>query len=330
MMTLPTKKWPLGAITIVCMSLLACVTLSEKAQAADISADEQTTKTVVSSVGRQLESAESLNVKSSNHLSTTRFSATTLSPTVSSTAMQATRQRIEALHNSTKQLTPTVKLSRSQHLELLKKQTVDQRIDQRVSGLNAASTQGGGDGNASLIYIQPGLRDFSIYEAYSHLYDDFDEDGFYQTFTVTFDADVYGFSVGEPADVYGELYLSRNGGPWEHFYSTDIFTIYGEAEDDSFEVLTTLAQGYKTDYYDVLIDLYEVGYEDIVATISSEDVDSLYALPLESSDRDAVYIEEEIIETEVIVSGGSTSGVMLILGLALLFMRRNYEQESVN
>ncbi|WP_228768456.1 choice-of-anchor H family protein [Shewanella sp. TC10] len=165
-----------------------------------------------------------------------------------------------------------------------------------------------------------GYRDFDIYEAYSRLFDDFDEDGFYQTFSVTFDADVYGFTQGEPANVYAELYLSRNGGPWEHYYSTEVFTIYGDATDDDYELLTTLAQGYKTDYYDVLIDLYELGYEDIVATLSADESDGLYALPLESSDRDEVYEDEyvEVIESEVIVSGGSVSWFMLLLPLLLM------------
>ncbi|MCL1068506.1 choice-of-anchor H family protein [Shewanella olleyana] len=168
-----------------------------------------------------------------------------------------------------------------------------------------------------------GYRDFEIYQAYSRLFDDFDEDGFYQTFSVTFDADVYGFTQGEPANVYAELYLSRNGGPWEHYYSTEVFTIYGDATDDDYEVLTTLAQGYKTDYYDVLIDLYELDYEDIVATLSADESDGLYALPLESSDRDEVYEQEyvEVIESEVIVSGGSVSLMALLMLLIVRLYR---------
>ncbi len=171
-----------------------------------------------------------------------------------------------------------------------------------------------------------GYRDFDIYDAYSRIFDDFDEDGFYQTFSVTFDADVYGFTQGEPANVYAELYLSRNGGPWEHYYSTEVFTIYGDATDDDYEVLTTLAQGYKTDYYDVLIDLYELGYEDIVATLSANESDGLYALPLESSDRDEVYEQEyvEVIESEVIVSGGSLS----LTALLMLLMMRLYRLKA--
>jgi hypothetical protein len=111
------------------------------------------------------------------------------------------------------------------------------------------------------------------------------------------------------------MYLSRNGGPWEHYYTTDVFTIYGDSPDDDFEVLTTLARGYKTDYYDVLIDLYEYGYNDVVATISGDDSDGLYALPLESSDRDEGY--------EVIHAGAFGGLSLSLLGL-VAFIRRSY------
>ncbi|UJF21342.1 choice-of-anchor H family protein [Shewanella sp. OMA3-2] len=166
-----------------------------------------------------------------------------------------------------------------------------------------------------------GYRDFTVYQAHSRLFDDIDQDGFYQTFSVTFDADVYGYTVNEPANVYAEMYLSRNGGPWEHYYTTDVFTIYGESDDDDFEVLTTLRQGYKTDYYDVLIDLYEYGYNDVVATLSADESDGLYALPLESSDRDIIY-QDVIVEEVVIVEGGSLSWTVLLLLFAGLFSRK--------
>ncbi|MEZ9199027.1 choice-of-anchor H family protein [Shewanella sp. 10N.286.54.B9] len=168
------------------------------------------------------------------------------------------------------------------------------------------------------LYANSVYRDFYIYDAYSRLFVDNDFDGFYQTFSVTFDADVSGSYVNETANVFAELYLSRNGGPWEHYYTTDIFTIFGDATDDDYEVLTTLESGYTTDHYDVLIDLYEVGYGDIVATVSSNDFDSLYALPLESRYWDEEYIE---IETE---HGGTMSQwgilVLLILGLTRRYL----------
>ena len=75
----------------------------------------------------------------------------------------------------------------------------------------------------------------------------------------------------------------------------------------------------------MLIDLYEVGYGDIVTTVSSNDFDSLYALPLESSDRDDVYIDDDDIEDHY--HGGSLSAAWLLL-LSLLLIRKVTQQSK--
>ncbi|PKH98288.1 hypothetical protein CXF78_19470 [Shewanella sp. 11B5] len=162
--------------------------------------------------------------------------------------------------------------------------------------------------------------DFSFYGADSSLFDDYDYDGFYQTFSVTFDADITSSAGDIQADVFAELYLSQDGGPWVHYYSTDVFTLHADSSNDDYEVLTTLASGYQADHYDVLIDLYELGYADPVATISSDESNALYALPLESSDRDAVYVEEIYIETEH--SGGALSWLSIGLLAGVIGFRR--------
>ena len=159
---------------------------------------------------------------------------------------------------------------------------------------------------------------FVIYEGYSQLIEDFDSDGYYQTFSVTFDADFITYNPYDEAVVYAELYLSENGGPWQHYYTTDSFVIYGESSDDTFEVYSTLAQGFNPNHYDVLIDLYEVGYPNIIASYSSDDSNSLYALPLESSDYDVEYIE---YYEETHIYGGS-AGVVSLLVLLTLMLRR--------
>jgi len=160
---------------------------------------------------------------------------------------------------------------------------------------------------------------FNIFEAYAQLIEDYDGDGYYQTFSVTFDADVYTFDLIDRADVYAELYLSRDGGEWVHYYTSDIFAIYGESEDDDYEVYTTLNQGYIPANYDVLIDLYEVGYFDIVATYSSYDTNELYALPLESSDYDPDYIEVSSVSHG---HGGGSGSWTLLLGLFSIILVR--------
>lgn len=164
-----------------------------------------------------------------------------------------------------------------------------------------------------------GYVEFDIYHATSSLLTDLDHDGFYQTFSVSFDADVYGPYAGQRAQVFADLYLSRNGGPWELFYTTDSFIIEDDSSDDEFEVLTTLGSGYATAYYDVLIDLYEVGYSGIVATISSDDVDSLYALPLESADRDEIVVQS--YSSSVYLEAGSASLITILILLTIVIYR---------
>ncbi|MGL4219028.1 MAG: choice-of-anchor H family protein [Shewanella sp.] len=168
-------------------------------------------------------------------------------------------------------------------------------------------------------YRAPIYHSFAIYDASSRLFEDFDYDGFYRTFSVTFDVDVFGAYLNERADLFAELYLSRNGGPWVHYYTTDVFTIYGDSTQDDYEVLTTLYTGYQTDHYDVLIDVYEVGYSGIVASISADNTDGLYALPLESRDRDS---SSEVI----IVDEGGAVSLFALLGLGLFAALRKREK----
>jgi hypothetical protein len=143
--------------------------------------------------------------------------------------------------------------------------------------------------------------EFSIYDAVTYLDDDYDGDGYYQTFSVVFDADVYNPNGEQNSIIYAELFISTDGENWTHYYTTDDFLITGDGNEDEFEVITTLSEGYRANEYDILIDVYEVGYSDIVASYSSYHNNSLYALPLESADYDQVYVEE------VIVHGGSNS-----------------------
>ncbi|MEM0911875.1 MAG: choice-of-anchor H family protein [Pseudomonadota bacterium] len=120
-------------------------------------------------------------------------------------------------------------------------------------------------------------HDFTIYDAKTYLNRDVDGDGFYSEFEVVFDAD----TSYDAADVYGVLYISRNGGPWEFYYETDVFRINGNDSDDEYSVRTTLNFNFPSGQYSVLIDLYEYGYSGVAATISSSEDGDLYSLPLE-------------------------------------------------
>lgn len=154
---------------------------------------------------------------------------------------------------------------------------------------------------------------FNIYDAFSELIYDIDGDGYFREFSVIFDPDIITSDGSQAhATVYAELYLSYQGGPWQHYFSTEDFNIYGVNTDDEYEVTSTLHQGYASGEYDVLIDLYEAGYADIVATISADDINSLYALPLESSEYDQNH------QVQIIESSGSGGSFGILSGLFLL------------
>ena len=198
-----------------------------------------------------------------------------------------------------------------------KRQTREQVIAEKQTTLSKAITS---NKNIVKSFVSINSRfytpEFSVYSANSFLEDDIDGDGYYQTFGVTFDVDVYNPNGNEQSVIYAELYLSTDGVNWEHYYTTDDFLISGNNTDDTFEVITTLAEGYNSNSYSILIDIYEVGFSGIVTTYSSDDDNNLYALPLESAEYDQLYIEE------IVVHGGSTSIVFLLLTFMVILKRR--------
>jgi len=169
--------------------------------------------------------------------------------------------------------------------------------------------------------------DFTIYGATSILEEDYDSDGFYQTFSVIFDADIYSYTLNQLGEVYALLYISKNGGPWTHYYTTDSFLIEGDTELDEYEVMTTFISGYSTDHYDILIDLYQVGNPDVVASYSADDSNALYALSLESADYDEPYVE--VIDViEISHYGGSFPLIIILFMLSIYVIRTKHNTSN--
>ncbi len=123
---------------------------------------------------------------------------------------------------------------------------------------------------------------FNLFDAQVYLEVDDDFDGFYHNFSLTFDADV---SYGT-APVYAELYLSYEGGPWNHYFTTEVFQINSNSPYDNYEVVTELTDGYPPGHYDLLIDLYDARWDELVSSYSALDDGNLLAIPLEDSSYD--------------------------------------------
>ena len=127
------------------------------------------------------------------------------------------------------------------------------------------------------------FADFSIHEVRSSLIRDRDGDGHASEFRIRFDVD----TVFAEAEVHAALYLRRFGErDWTLYHETDDFDIHGSSDSDDFFVTTTLDDGFPTGFYDVLIDVYEVGFDGIAATVGPFETGALADLPLEEAGLD--------------------------------------------
>ena len=151
---------------------------------------------------------------------------------------------------------------------------------------------------------------FEIYSADVTLTSDLDGDGYHHALNVYFDVDV----SYDGANVYAKLYLSREGGPWYQYFTTELFHIHGDDIADAYEVETELLDGYEPGYYAVLVEIYSLDHAPMVA---SEVLDYHYLgreLPLEDYARDEPYVYYDSYSVSV---GGSDAGSLLLMLLLL-------------
>lgn len=172
--------------------------------------------------------------------------------------------------------------------------------------------------------------EISIFNASTELVSDFDYDGFHHRFSVSIDAD----TIHETSYVYAKLYLSFEGGPWNHYATSNNYHIYSDSAHDAFVIETELADGFSTGYYDVRIELYDADFGDWLLSYGPYDDSSLSNLPLEDryyDDNYDDYVDDFYIETGVAVRAGSMGWwTLMIPGLLVmrrLFCRRKFSQK---
>ena len=177
------------------------------------------------------------------------------------------------------------------------------RPSSKMSGVSAVISQNIND-------------DFWFYDAWVSLSYDEDRDGYYTDIQLTFDADTY-YSM---ASVFAVVYLSYQGGAWNEIAYTEDFTIYGELASDEYTIQTTLASGYPTGDYDILIELYDAYTGYLVADMGPEYAQLSY-LPLEDMDRDTPY---QAAPAPVVVThgGGGAMGWLLLILLPLAMAKK--------
>ena len=165
------------------------------------------------------------------------------------------------------------------------------------------------------------VAEFEIFDAWVELSGDIDHDGFFHRIKTTFDAD-----VNTPAEtVYAKLYLSYEGGPWQQYADSDLYGIFYDSVDDSYEVVGELIEGYPPGYYEVLIELHSFYHPGVVASRMVSFDEEGYSITLEDLSFDEVYVQEEVYyEPDYIVSSGSFSWAGILMLSFLLIIKLKY------
>ena len=157
--------------------------------------------------------------------------------------------------------------------------------------------------------------DFSIFNASITLLDDLDNDGFYQSFSLQFDADVTSGS----ALIYAEIWIKDSTGIWEHDFTTEDFVIDGNSTLDTYILETVLESGYSAGYYDYSIEIFDAQSGELLTT-SENLAHELYNVPLEDATSDLKFDHSGITDMEPISTISQGSGGAGSMGLLLLFI----------
>ncbi|PIE41444.1 MAG: hypothetical protein CSA49_03390 [Gammaproteobacteria bacterium] len=119
---------------------------------------------------------------------------------------------------------------------------------------------------------------------------DNDDDGYYQHFRFSFDADT---SYAAKA-LFAEIYLSDGYNEWLVF-TTETFWIHGNSGADVYEIATSLNEGYPAQSYDLTLRLYDADNHAVLAEQTWFEDPHLRALPLEDATQDSVFNNNAMI-----------------------------------
>lgn len=157
---------------------------------------------------------------------------------------------------------------------------------------------------------------FEIFDSWVELSGDLDDDGYYHQIRIMFDADVN----TAVETVYVKLYLSREGGDWYQYATSDLFEIYSDSVDDTYEVVTELLDGYQPGFYEVMIELHSLYHPGVVASRILNSFNTGVDIALEDLSYDESYRVVLIDDGYADGHSGSfsLSGLMM---LALLLIR---------
>jgi hypothetical protein len=182
----------------------------------------------------------------------------------------------------------------------------------------ATSANNKKDAQAKILTIRPEAKAFNqafwIFDAWVEFYSDNDRDGYFNHFSVEFDADTQ-FSS---AEVYARLYLGKDE-VFKEYHTTSNFNIFSDNSNDSFVVESELLNGFSSAEYEVIIELYDAHSDELVSVFDGNDDADLYLLSLESK-------EYESVQVVVIREHGGSVSLFGVLLLPVLLMARHFRK----
>ncbi|QCZ92659.1 choice-of-anchor H family protein [Salinimonas iocasae] len=127
-------------------------------------------------------------------------------------------------------------------------------------------------------------QDFWIYDCWLTLLTDEDYDGYFASFSLSFDADTF----YQAHELYAVIYLG-DAVEYKSVYVTSVFTVYGEDSDDYVTLDIELVSGYAPYDYDIRIELFDAHNDYRVAVYDAFNDADLSLVSLESRSNDQPY-----------------------------------------
>lgn len=161
----------------------------------------------------------------------------------------------------------------------------------------------------------------SLYEMSFELSDDRDQDGYYTTLRLAFDAD----APGSQRWIYARISLIDGYGQWIEIHTTQPFAVTDYSSADRYATTIAMDYGINPEPYQLAVELYSA--ENHALLLSSNSPLST-PLKMESVDLDDAYgvtVEEEYYYAAG--TGGGT-GLLLLSALGILLLIRRYNKSE--
>lgn len=209
------------------------------------------------------------------------------------------------------------RLSRSVDHGKLEPEQLEQQLANTEFNVQAPlSTESRTSTRALPLATQSGLYWLYVYDTEVGV--DYDRDGYYSRFTLSFEPEV----MAGYDRVYADIYLSYEGRTWDYLTSTSVHRISAAGGSNVINITSELDYGYPPGEYDVLIELRDAYTDRLLVSAGPDTEGALGFLPLEDSEYDSDSYNYGIGVDYYAYGSGSLGLSTLLIGGSILGFRR--------